>query len=336
MRPTRILIVLLEVVLALVASSALIRWVMTAYNGQEIEISHVFALRSASEAKFDDLIAKGAKATGNGAYDLALDRYEEAQRVMGRMSGSQYDTIQAKRQALADAAEKSGNTALTLAAYKALAGTAVRQGDGSLRAHQDDDALAKYVDAEGYVPHLTDTKNTVLLEARRGQVYANREKKDYAGAADASMRTIDTLEATGDAYDPRLTAAYLDLAQTYEDAKDWHNAEETLMTAWRECDKRIDYYSRIPGEESKVSAALSEKDLTLYGLIGVYQQADETDHALAIAEELYKFLTQNAKPGPEPGPYRRAQVARLAFTIAQKANRPADAVAWRARLTRPQ
>jgi hypothetical protein len=180
MRPTRILIVLLEVVLALVASSALIRWVMTAYNGQEIEISHVFALRSASEAKFDDLIAKGAKATGNGAYDLALDRYEEAQRVMGRMSGSQYDTIQAKRQALADAAEKSGNTALTLAAYKALAGTAVRQGDGSLRAHQDDDALAKYVDAEGYVPHLTDTKNTVLLEARRGQVYANREKKDYA------------------------------------------------------------------------------------------------------------------------------------------------------------
>jgi hypothetical protein len=150
------------------------------------------------------------------------------------------------------------------------------------------------------------------------------------------MRTIDTLEATGDAYDPRLTAAYLDLAQTYEDAKDWHNAEETLMTAWRECDKRIDYYSRIPGEESKVSAALSEKDLTLYGLIGVYQQADETDHALAIAEELYKFLTQNAKPGPEPGPYRRAQVARLAFTIAQKANRPADAVAWRARLTRPQ
>ena len=51
MRPTRILIVLLEVVLALVASSALIRWVMTAYNGQEIEISHVFALRSASEAK---------------------------------------------------------------------------------------------------------------------------------------------------------------------------------------------------------------------------------------------------------------------------------------------
>jgi hypothetical protein len=152
----RVLIYGLELLLILVASSALIRYVvarpMSARDAKAIEF------HAANVAKFKSLYKAGKKEIDEARYADALASLHEAEQTAGQLSNDEYDELKNARQQIASADDATGHTAEAQDAYRAMFNSATEEGRMRLRAHDNGGALAIFQDERQFAEHLTDGK----------------------------------------------------------------------------------------------------------------------------------------------------------------------------------
>ncbi len=321
----RAVLILLEVVLVLVCSSALIRWVMTPPDPSKELASKEAKFKKENDAKFAAMLAEAKKDGDAGRYDVALATYRSAEHITSYVTDDQYDAL---KQGMEKVAADDGGSE---ASYQALTDAANYEGGYWLRKNEWDTAIARYVDAENYADHLTTSKRAALIDAQRGLMQAYLGKRAFSDSVEANLRLIDTIRSGGDPYIRELTGAYMDLAHTYSQEPDTTQTRNALMIAWRLADDRIAHFSGMPGERNQLHQAIQDKEVTLNWLVASYSNAGEVDHALATAQELYNFVGQQTAPFGRAMPYSRRDVANIALRVALDANRRDEANLWRAR-----
>jgi hypothetical protein len=326
----RVLIVVLEIVLICVASSALINYAVSRPPSRQDVQAVKFS--AANNARFKALLDAGAKQMRSAQYTDALASFQAAEQTTDELSEGQYESLKASWLQIATVCETSGRSSDAESAYKALVESGIREGEILLRASQFNGALARLQDAEKFSEHLTETQEASLLEARSDMVVCLRQMHRIPDAVEVSQRMIDFLRMSGDEYDPALTAKYLEISESYSQENDWYAAEPNLQLASGLCDRRIAHLSGLDGAEAPMNAALMDKDLTLYWLITTYEQEGRTDFALGAAEDMFSFVAQHSKPWADLGPYSRKEVAKLALQIATQANRKDAIDLWTRRL----
>jgi hypothetical protein len=330
MRPMRVLMIILEVILIFVASSALIRYVaskpLSNRDATEIKFS------AANAKKFRSLYDTGSKQLKNAEYPEALASFQEAEQSSGQLSDDQYAALKNARQQIATYYESSGHATEAEAVYKTLQTSALQEGYVLSRAHVPAQALPRLQDAQQFSERLTEGKQAALVESSGAVVECFREMQQFDDAEENSYQMIDYLRASSSPSDLALTDKYLELAQTYSQANRWDMSEQTLVLAWPSIDQVIAHRSNLPDNDPSLMQALSEKDLLLSWLVNAYAQEGKIETALATSESLYSYVADHSKPWGDLGPYGRKQVAAQAVTVALKANRPDLAAPWQARL----
>jgi hypothetical protein len=330
MRPTRVLMIILEVILIFVASSALIRYVVSkptsARDATEIKFN------AANAKKFRSLYDTGSKQLKNAEYPEALASFQEAEQSSGQLSDDQYAALKNARQQIATYYESSGRTADAETVYKTLETSALQEGYVLSRAHVPAQALPRLQDAQQFSQHLTEGKQAALVESSGAVVECFREMQQFDDAEENSHQMIDYLRASSSPSDLALTDKYMELAETYSQANRWDMAEQTLVVAWPNIDQVIAHRSNLPDNDPSLMQALFEKDLLLSWLVNAYAGEGKIETALATSEALYNYVVDHSKPWADLGPYGRKQVAAQAITIALKGNRPDLAAPWQARL----
>jgi hypothetical protein len=123
-----------------------------------------------------------------------------------------------------------------------------------------------------------------------------------------------------------------ELAQTFSEAKQWEQSEQTLLLGWTTVDQVIARRSSLPDTDPAYIQALSEKSLLLNWLVIAYAQDGKIDTALATSEEFYKYVGEHSKPWHDLGPFTRIEVAKQAWRVALDANRPDAVSLWNARM----
>ena len=330
MRPMRVLIYFLELVLIVVGSSALISYVVahpTSPGDVKAEEFH-----AANSAKFKSLYGTGTKDIREARFADALASFREAESTAGQLSNDEYGLLKSSRQKIAGLNEAAGRAAEAQEAYKDLFNSATDEGRLRLRASEYDGALAKFQDAEQFADKQTDGKEVSLAGARGDLIACYRAMHRYEDAVDVSERMIEYLRHKSDEYDPTLTSEYLELAQTYSQANEWSNAEPNLQIANGLSEKRIARYRGVPEASQVFTQALGDKDYSLYWLIVAYDREGKTDYALGTAEELFDWIPNPAAAWADLTPYPRTQVAKLALKIGTEANRKDAIDLWSNRL----
>ena len=234
-----------------ILASALIHYVV--YRPTEAKVdAQVHAaekLRSANDAKFRELRDAGVKQQKNEQYSEALGSFQEAERSGGPLDAKQYGSLKDLRAEIAQTCETAGRNEEAQSAYKALVDSGTQGGTLLMQAQKSAEALARYQDAEAFAGHLTDGRLTALQQARSLEVGSLRELKRYKEAEETTQRMIDDLQAAASDYDPALQGAYLELAQTYSDEKNWGDEEHALMAAMEASDKSVAHYADLQGGE---------------------------------------------------------------------------------------
>src|ERR1700733_7819730 len=236
MRPTRVLMIILEVVLIFVASSAVINYVVT----------KPVSGRDATEIKFSAANAK---------------------KSAGQLNDDQYAALKNSRQQIATFYESSGRAADAEAVYKTMQTSGLQEGYVLSRAHVPAQALPRLQDAQEFSAHLTEGKQAALMESSGAVVECLRETQRYDDAVENSRQMIDYLRASSNPSDLALTDKYLELAQTFSEAKQWEQSEQTLMLGWSTVDQVTARRSSLPHSDPAYIQALTEKDLLLHWLV---------------------------------------------------------------------
>jgi hypothetical protein len=330
MRPMRVLMYVLEVLLIMAASSALIRYVVSKPTSARDAIEIKF--NAANSKKFRSLYDTGSKQLKNAEYTEALASFQEAEQSSGQLSDDQYAALKNARQQIATHYESSGRAADAEAVYKALQTSALQEGYVLSRAHVPAQALPRLQDAQQFSEHLTEGKQAALVESSGAVVECFRELQQFDDAEENSHQMIDYFRASSGPSDLALHGKYMELAETYSQANRWDMAEQTLLIAWPNIDQVIAHLSNLPDNDPSLIQALSEKDMLLSWLVEAYAQEGKIETALATSESLYNYVADHSKPWGDLGPYGRKQVAAQAIRVALKANRPDLAARWQARL----
>jgi hypothetical protein len=330
MRPMRVLMYVLEVLLIMAASSALIRYVVSKPTSARDAIEIKF--NAANSKKFRSLYDTGSKQLKNAEYTEALASFQEAEQSSGQLSDDQYAALKNARQQIATHYESSGRAADAEAVYKALQTSALQEGYVLSRAHVPAQALPRLQDAQQFSEHLTEGKQAAIVESSGAVVECFRELQQFDDAEENSHQMIDYFRASSGPSDLALHGKYMELAETYSQANRWDMAEQTLLIAWPNIDQVIAHLSNLPDNDPSLIQALSEKDMLLSWLVEAYAQEGKIETALATSESLYNYVADHSKPWGDLGPYGRKQVAAQAIRVALKANRPDLAARWQARL----
>src|SRR6202162_164410 len=227
MRPTRVLMYVLEVALIFVPSAPLIRYVVSkptsARDATEIKFN------AANAKKFRSLYDTGSKQLKNAEYPEALASFQEAEQSSGQLSDDQYAALKNARQQIAAYYESSGRAADAEAVYKTLETSALQEGYVLSRAHVPAQALPRLQDAQQFSEHLTEGKQAALMESSGAVVECLREMQRYDDAVENSRQVIDYLRTSSNPSDLALTDKHLELAQTFSEAQQWEQSEQTLM-----------------------------------------------------------------------------------------------------------
>ena len=330
MRPMRVLMIILEVVLIFVASSAVINYVVSRPTSKRDATEIKF--NAANAKKFRSLYDTGAKQLKNAEYPEALASFQEAEQSSGQVSDDQYAALKNSRQQIATFYESSGRAADAEAVYKTMQTSGLQEGYVLSRAHVPAQALPRLQDAQEFSAHLTEGKQAALMESSGAVVECLREMQRWDDAVENSRQVIGYLRTLSNPSDLALTDKYLELAQTLSEAKQWDQAEQTLMLGWSTVDQVIAHRSSLPDADSAYTQALSEKSLLLYWLVSAYAQDGKIDTALATSEEFYKYVAEHSKPWSDLGPYSRSEVAKQAWRVALDANRPDAVSLWNTRM----
>lgn len=314
----------LEVLLVLVASSALINYVMTHYYSTQ----HI--MDAANAQKFHAFYDPGKKSMDKGDYAAALKNFSQSEQSLVPLTDTQYGQLKNSRLQIAAACESSGDKSEAQDAYLSLFNSGLQQGSLLLKSHHPDDALARFIDAQSFSSHLTDGSGPYAIQSGEGIADSLRELHRYPDAIDAAQNVIDYARANADPYDAAFTSEYLEMSRIYSEQNDWPNSERALLLAWGEIDKRIDHLSSLPSADNSLPDALVGKDDILYNLIVAYQHEGKTDSALNTSEALFNFVSRNFQHFDER-PYSRREIATLALQVATQANRQDAASLWRDR-----
>jgi hypothetical protein len=290
--------------------------------------------QSVNDAKFRSLFDAGANAIKEAQYGAALDNFQEAERSTDQLTLDQYASLKNSRQQIASLCDASGRSSEAEGAYKALAASAIQQGQILWRGKHCDAALGEFGDAERFSKHLTETKQASLLQSRNSLVGCLEELHRYPAAVETTQRMIDYLRTSADAYDPALTAQYMNLARTYSLENDWKAAEQATLLASESCDNTISHFGHDTGSDAEqlVGGAISQKGVAQYWLVIAYWHEGNTDLALSTADDYFNYKLE---PGGRWGTVRlspQKEVANLALQIATEANRQDAIDLWRQRL----
>jgi tetratricopeptide (TPR) repeat protein len=323
-KPARIVVTALEALLVLVVSSALINFVMGRHTLQR-------ETDAANSRKFHSFYDPGRKSMDQGDYAAALAAFDRAEQSLPRLNDDQYAALKTARLKIAARCQSSGLPAEAQDAYAALVNSGLRQGSLLLKSGRAENALARFQDARQFAGQLASDKPSGLIHSGEGITTSLRELHRYPDALDSAQNLISYVRAGSDQYDPAITSEYLEMSRTYAEENDWPGAEQALVQAWGETDKRIDHFSALAGADESLSDALADKDYTLYNLVVAYQHDGKTDSAIATAEALFNFIARYSKPGGDLRPYSRKDTADLALRIATQANRQDAVKLWRQR-----
>src|ERR1700722_456184 len=330
MRPMRVLTIILDVVLIFVASSAVINHVVTKpVSGRD---ATEIKFNAANAKKFRSLYDTGAKQLKNAEYPEALASFQEAEQSNGQLNDDQYAALKNSRQQIAAFYESSGRAADAEAVYKTMQTSGLQEGYVLSRAHVPAQALPRLQDAQEFSAHLTEGKQAALMESSGAVVECLREMQRYDDAIENSRQVIGYLRTLSNPSDLALTDKYLELAQTFSEAKQWEQCEQTLMLGWSTVDQVIARRSSLPDSDPAYVQALSEKSLLLSWLVTAYAQDGKIDTSLATSEEFYKYVAEHSKPWGDPHPFTRSEVAKQAWRVALDANRPAAVSLWDTRM----
>jgi len=330
MRPMRVLTIILDVVLIFVASSAVINHVVTKpVSGRD---ATEIKFNAANAKKFRSLYDTGVKQLKNAEYPEALASFQEAEQSSGQLNDDQYAALKNSRQQIATFYESSGRAADAEAVYKTMQTSGLQEGYVLSRAHVPAQALPRLQDAQEFSAHLTEGKQAALMESSGAVVECLRETQRYDDAIENSRQMIDYLRTSSNPSDLALTDKYLELAQTFSEAKQWEQCEQTLMLGWTTVDQVIARRSSLGDSDPSYIQALSEKSLLLSWLVTAYAQDGKIDTSLATSEEFYKYVAEHSKPWGDPHPFTRSEVAKQAWRVALDANRPDAVSLWDTRM----
>jgi hypothetical protein len=322
---------LLLLVLISVASSSLIRWIALPKTPW-VDLAHKQAkFNAAQDSKFQSLLDQAVSELNDARYADALSGLQEAERSLPQLSDDQYAALKKARLQAASAYERVGSSPEVEGVYKALADSALRDGDAHFLSRDLASALARYQDAETFSQHLIEDKERYWMMSHHAQVLCLREMQRYSDAAAITQQTLEYLQAAGDEYDPRIVQQYMELAQTYQLERDWEQLEQTINTAVPVCDKIIAHSAELHPSNDPTPTLLVSKDQMLYALMDAYDEGHKPDLALSTAEDLFTFISQHSLYA-ELGPHTRRDVANYALRIAAKTNRQDAADQWRQRV----
>jgi tetratricopeptide (TPR) repeat protein len=324
---------MLLIVLILVASSSLIRFVTSPATPSPDLANKQQKYDSIQEAKFRSLFESGGKALQNGQYANALANYGEAEKVVPQLNEEQYIALKNAREHIAGLYAAAGSSREAEGVYKTMIDSAFRDGAAHLQSGQLESALARYQGATELNEHLTDNKEIRLIQCNKATVETLRRMGRFSDAVNITQQLIDRLQSSADEYDPAIIQVYMQLAQTYQMQRDWEHLEQTLLTSIALCDKMIAHYAGRPDSDNPAWMAPVNEDQLLYALIDAYDKDGKPDLALTTAQTLYDFIAQHSTSWNELQPHTRKNVAQLAFQVASKHNLPDAMDTWRQRRT---
>ena len=321
----------LLIVLILVASSALIRFVTSPTPAGSEAATKQQKFDSAQDQKFRSLFDSGRKAFQDGQYTQALSQYKEAERVVPLLREEQYTDLKKAREQIAQIYENGGSRAEAETLYKEMIESAFRDGAAQLQARQMEAALERYEDAYQLTDHLTEGQKNYRIGASQGEIHTLQQMRRFGDAVNASQRLIDTLQSA-DGDDPAVVQGYMKMGETYQMQRDWEHLETTLVTAVGICDKILERNRGVPPNQDPVWKVSISEDQILYALVDAYDQDNKPDEALATAQTLYDLITRYSTEYSELPVHGRKDVSTVAYRIAGKANRPDAASMWRERM----
>lgn len=328
---------MLLIVLILVASSSLIRFV-TSPPTPSLELANKQQkYDSIQDAKFRSLFDSGGKALQNGDYAGALANYGEAEKVVPQLSEEQYIALKNAREHIAGLYAAAGSSREAEGVYKTIIDSTFRDGAAHLQSGQLESALARYQDATELSEHLTDNKTDNkeirLIQSNKATVVTLRRMGRFSDAVSTTQQLIDRLQSSADEYDPAIIQVYMQLAETYQMQKDWEHLEQTLLTSIALCDKLIARYGGSSDSGNPAWMVPVDEDQLLYALVDAYDKDNKPDLALAAAQTLYDFVAQHSTAWNELQPHTRKNVAQLAFQVASRHNLTDAMDTWRQRQT---
>jgi tetratricopeptide (TPR) repeat protein len=324
---------MLLIVLILVASSSLIRFVTSPATPSLDIANKQQKYDSIQDAKFHSLFESGGKALQNGEYADALANYGEAEKVLPQLNEEQYVALKNAREHIAGLYAAAGSSGEAEGVYKTILDSTFRDGAAHLQSGQLESALARYQDATELTEHFTDNKAIRLIQCNKATVETLRRMGRLPDAVSTTQQLIDRLQSSADEYDPAIIQVYMQLAQTYQMQRDWEHLEQTLLTSIALCDKMIAHYGGRPDSGNPAWMVPVNEDQLLYALVDAYDKDGKTDQALATAQNLYDFIAQHSTSWNELQPHTRKDVAKFAFQIASKRNLPDAMDTWRQRQT---
>jgi hypothetical protein len=326
-------------VLILVASWAIVVHVSLPRSPQEDASHRQVGQQSANDGRFRPLFDAGSEAIQAARYGEALGDFQEAERSTEQMTADQYASVQNARLQIVSRCEASGRSAEVENGYKALAASAMKQGQVLSGANQCAAAVEKFADAERFSVHLTETKQASLLESRTALAGCLEKLHRVPEAVQATQRMIDDLRASQDQFDPALIEEYMNLAREYSLEDDWNSAERAIRSASEFSDQIIARFAPDPSAdaERRVGTAISQKAVAVRWLIIAYQNEGKTDLALSTADAYFNFkLDAGGRWGIIRFSADRNDIAALALQAASKANRQDAIDLWRQRLNSAQ
>jgi tetratricopeptide (TPR) repeat protein len=281
--------------------------------------------KPANEAAFQSALAAGNQALQNGEYTNALDRFLEAESSAPLLTDEQYEALKSARLQLAKIYESAGERSETENVYRLLAAYATRQAQAFYDQKQYKPAAVRAQDAEEFCAHLTEDKRDALQSAIYYEASSLRILQRYTEAEDAQLRLIDYLKASVDDSDPYFAQAYMTLAGTYADAKDWAGLERALHQVIESCDRA--------NAKQNWSGLPIVKNWAEYNLVIAYYREGDPDTALSKADEFFTAYS-NAQPDPMHPvnvAYHPHEFASLALQIASEAKMPVAVDLWKRR-----
>jgi hypothetical protein len=286
----------------------------------------------ADEAKFRSLLKAGNQAIQSGRYSDALASFLAAERSADQLSDDQYESLKKSRLQIAQIYESSGNNSEAERVYRALATCAIRQGQALLGAKQLEQTLARGQDAEQFSNRLSEGKRDALQQSVYLLVNSLTGLQRYPEAVQAQQRMIDYLRASADDFDKAFSDAYLNLASTYAEAKDWRGFERALGLAIDSCDRTLAHFS-ADSNQVLVGSTLINKNWAQYNLVIAYYREGNTDFALSKAEDLFAEASQKPQDPLHPVnvAYHAGDFAALALQIATEAKRRDAIDVWQKR-----
>lgn len=288
----------------------------------------------ANEASFHAALDAGNKAFSDGQYTDALDRFADAEQSAKQLTDAQYEFLKKARLQIAQTYEQSGENSAAGGVYRILANCALAQGNLLLASHQYEESLERARDAKDFSGSVIEGKRDVHQASAYLAANALEGLQRFPDAEQELEREIDYLKSSAGDNEGAIADTTLSLASTYLHAQDWPPAEQKLLEAI-DMDNRLLTRFSTPQEmlanAPVVNPLIISRNWAQYNLVIAYHLGEDTDTALAKAQDFYSDLSTHPVDPFHPVVYHAGDFANLGLTIATEAKKQDAIDLWRGR-----